>query len=60
MRRTEKEITDRAAIDLAIRRCQVCRLGLVDGDVPHIVPLCFGYDGQCLSGKQSARQDGVL
>ena len=48
MRRTEKEITDRDAIDAVIRRCQVCRLGMVDGDVPYVIPLCFGYDGRCL------------
>lgn len=48
MRRTEKEITDRAAIDAVIRRCQVCRLGMTDGQVPYIVPLCFGYDGRFL------------
>lgn len=48
MRRTEREIKDRAEIDGILRRAQVCRLGLVDGDTPYIVPLCFGYDGQAL------------
>ncbi len=46
MRRTEREIRDRAVIDDIIRRCPVCRLGLVDGVEPYIVPLSFGYDGQ--------------
>jgi nitroimidazol reductase NimA-like FMN-containing flavoprotein (pyridoxamine 5'-phosphate oxidase superfamily) len=48
VRRSEKEITDRNAIDAVIRQCQVCRLGLADGDAPYIVPLSFGYDGHCL------------
>jgi nitroimidazol reductase NimA-like FMN-containing flavoprotein (pyridoxamine 5'-phosphate oxidase superfamily) len=48
MRRSEREITDRALIDDIIRRAQVCRLGLLDGELPYIVPLSFGYDGQTL------------
>jgi nitroimidazol reductase NimA-like FMN-containing flavoprotein (pyridoxamine 5'-phosphate oxidase superfamily) len=48
MRRSEKEIEDRAEIDAIIRSCRVCRLGLCDGDEPYIVPMCFGYDGDCL------------
>jgi len=48
MRRAEREIKDRAETDGIIRQSQVCRLGLVDGDTPYIVPLCFGYDGQAL------------
>jgi len=48
MRRSEKEIKDRAEIDLIIRRSQVCRLGLSDRGQPYVVPLCFGYDGKAL------------
>lgn len=48
MRRSEREVTDRAAIDDIIRRARVCHLGLVDGELPYIVPLSFGYDGQAL------------
>ncbi len=48
MRRNEREIKDRQAIDNIIRRCQVCRIALCDGDQPYIVPLSFGYDGDCL------------
>lgn len=48
MRRMEKEIKDRTAIDAIIRQCRVCRLGLSDGEEPYIVPLCFGYDGEAL------------
>jgi hypothetical protein len=48
MRRSEREIKDRAVIDAIIRQCLVCRLGLADGVEPYIVPLCFGYDGEAL------------
>ena len=48
MRRTEKEITQKAEIDSIIRRSQVCRLGLSDEGQPYVIPLCFGYDGKTL------------
>src|SRR5271157_1176991 len=48
MRRSEREIKERAVIDATIRQCLVCRLGLADGVEPYIVPLCFGYDGEAL------------
>jgi nitroimidazol reductase NimA-like FMN-containing flavoprotein (pyridoxamine 5'-phosphate oxidase superfamily) len=48
MRQAEREIKDRKTIDDLINRATVCRLGLVDGDEPYIVPLNFGYDGKSL------------
>ena len=30
-------------IEAIIRKASVCRLGMLDGDAPYIVPLCFGY-----------------
>lgn len=48
MRKADREIKERIALDAIIRGSQVCRLGLVDGTTPYIVPLCFGYDGRCL------------
>lgn len=30
-------------IEAIIRKASVCRLGMIDGDAPYIVPLCFGY-----------------
>ena len=30
-------------IETIIRRATVCRLGLIDGEAPYVVPLCFGY-----------------
>lgn len=43
MRRKEKEITDLQAIEAIIRRAQVCRLALTDGEHPYVIPLFFGY-----------------
>jgi nitroimidazol reductase NimA-like FMN-containing flavoprotein (pyridoxamine 5'-phosphate oxidase superfamily) len=48
MRRTDKEITDRAEIESIIQRSLVCRLGMVDENRPYIVPLCFGYKDNTL------------
>ena len=31
------------AIETIIRQASVCRLAMLDGDTPYIVPLCFGY-----------------
>ena len=44
MRRKDREIIDLNEIEAIINRSQVCRLAMTDGDVPYVVPLCFGYD----------------
>ena len=43
MRRHDREIIDHTAIETIIKHAQVCRLGMIDGDSPYIVPLNFGY-----------------
>ena len=43
MRRKDKEISDTAAIRSIIEKANVCRLGMVDGNRPYVVPVCFGY-----------------
>jgi len=30
-------------IEAIIQQARVCRLAMLDGDTPYIVPLCFGY-----------------
>lgn len=42
MRRKDREITDPAKIRDVMNRCQVCRLGLRDGERVYVVPLNFG------------------
>jgi len=48
VRRIDKEITDRSALEAIIEASFVCRLALSDGDQPYIVPLCFGYNDMTL------------
>ncbi len=43
MRRKEREIKDISLIEEIISRCDVCRIGLSDKNIPYIVPLNFGY-----------------
>jgi len=43
MRRKEKEITDIKDMITIIEKAEICRLAMVDGDRPYIVPLNFGY-----------------
>lgn len=43
MRRTEREVTDINEIERILNEAQICRIALVDGDFPYIIPLCFGY-----------------
>jgi nitroimidazol reductase NimA-like FMN-containing flavoprotein (pyridoxamine 5'-phosphate oxidase superfamily) len=48
MRRKDKEITDPSAINAIIEKSRVCRLAMLDGHKPYIVPLCFGYRDKTL------------
>lgn len=43
MRRKDKEIREKSETEAVIRAATVCRLAMVDGLQPYIVPLCFGY-----------------
>ncbi len=42
MRRKDREVTDIAVMQDWMEEFEVCRLGLVDGDLPYIVPMNFG------------------
>lgn len=48
MRRKDKEISDINEIEGVIKRAGICRLGLVDGNKPYIIPLNFGYENRTL------------
>jgi nitroimidazol reductase NimA-like FMN-containing flavoprotein (pyridoxamine 5'-phosphate oxidase superfamily) len=45
MRRKDREITDRAELLRILAEARVCRLAMVDGDRPYVVPLTFALDG---------------
>jgi uncharacterized protein len=46
MRRKDREITDRKTIDEIIAKATVLHLAMADGNIPYVVPLSFGYDGE--------------
>ena len=43
-----RKITDIEEIEGIINKAIVCHLGLVDGDEPYVVPVCFGYERNVL------------
>ncbi len=43
MRRAEREIQDINEIERILNEADVCRIALVDGKFPYIIPMCFGY-----------------
>ncbi len=43
MRRRDREVTGRDALEAILKACRVCRLGMTQGGTPYIVPLNFGY-----------------
>ena len=43
MRRTDREVTDPAAVDAIIRESPCCRLGMRDGEGVYLVPMNFGF-----------------
>ncbi len=48
LRRKEKKIEGRSAVEAVIAAARFCRLAMTDGDTPYIVPLCFGYRDNAL------------
>jgi uncharacterized protein len=48
MRRTDREIEDRAEMEKIISAAQVCLVALCDGAMPYIVPVNFGYRDGCV------------
>ena len=43
MRRLDKEITDQSILDKILNDSQVLRIGFAIDNIPHIVPVNFGY-----------------
>lgn len=48
MRRKDREIADRTEIDAIICSTNLMRIALVDGDMPFLVPVFYGFDGSAL------------
>lgn len=48
MRRQEKEVTDRAALEKILLSAPVLTLALRDEPAPYVIPVCFGLDRDTL------------
>jgi uncharacterized protein len=48
MRRKDKEIRDRNVIEQLLSRSEICRIAMIDGNMPYMVPLNYGYAGNAL------------
>ena len=48
MRRSDKEIKDSQTIQKVLEEAEICRIALVDGDEPYLVPMNFGYKNNTL------------
>lgn len=46
MRRSDREVTDRAQLTAILDSCRVLRLAMVDNGKPYVVPMNFGYEWQ--------------
>ena len=62
MRRSEKEITDYKEIAAIMEKAAVCRIALVDGDYPYIIPVNFVVRDNCLyfHSSREGRKTDVL
>ncbi|MBL7005658.1 MAG: pyridoxamine 5'-phosphate oxidase family protein [Spirochaetia bacterium] len=48
MRRSDLEILDKSIIEDILNTNTICRIGLVDGEDPYIVPMSYGYTPDCI------------
>jgi len=62
MRRKEKEVTDKKEIEQIFKTAQVCRIAMIDGEKPYIVPMNFGYKDDTLyfHSASSGRKINIL
>jgi hypothetical protein len=43
-----QDITDMEQMESIIRRCQICHVGMVDGNRPYVLAFNFGYEDQTI------------
>jgi nitroimidazol reductase NimA-like FMN-containing flavoprotein (pyridoxamine 5'-phosphate oxidase superfamily) len=48
MRKSNQEIKDPAILDQILSKAVICRIAMMDGDLPYIVPFNFGYRDGCI------------
>ena len=44
MRRKDREVTDRNEITKILDACKTACVAMMDGDIPYVVPLSYGYE----------------
>lgn len=62
MRRSDREIKNFNDIEAFLKECTTCRLAMIDGDEPYIVPLNFGYNDRTvyLHGAKVGKKLDIL
>jgi uncharacterized protein len=48
MRRQDRAITDKKALEAIMKKADICHLAFNDKDYPYVVPMNFGYKDGCL------------
>lgn len=48
MRKKNQEITDPKIIEEMLYESEICRLAMMDGDKPYILPFNYGYKNNCI------------
>lgn len=48
MRKKNQEITDQKIIEEILSESEICRLAMMDGDKPYILPFNYGYKDNCI------------
>jgi len=48
MRKARQEITDRHELEEILQGSIICRMAMIDGDLPYIIPFNYGYREGCL------------
>lgn len=48
MRKARQEIRDQLTLEEILRGAIICRMAMMDGDLPYIIPFNYGYNKACL------------
>lgn len=48
MRKTNQEITDEAIIEDILKGSAICRIAMIDDNIPYILPFNYGYSDNCI------------
>jgi uncharacterized protein len=48
MRKQNQEITDPAILEEILSKSKICRLGIMDQDLPYVLPFNYGYRNKCI------------